>query len=395
MQMNKSFLTFSIALGVFGIINTELGIVGILPQIAEHFQISASQAGTLVSMFALIIAVSGPFMTLLFSGINRKKILAGVLAVFAISNLFSAFAPTFTALLLFRLLPAFLHPVYFSVAFAAAASSVSKEQSATAVAKVFIGLTVGMVIGVPITSFIGDQFSLKAAFLFSSIINAIALAGIAAFIPSLPVKSKLSYGEQLTILTKPQLWLNVAAACFILAALYSVYSYFAEFLKVVTGMNGKIVSVMLVLFGLSGIFGNLQAAKYLSKNRLKTIVFYPLVLGAIYLLIFCVGSYSIPMIAIIIVWGAVFTGGLIVSQTWLTSEATEAPEFANSLFVSFANLGVTLGTALGGWFLAHMGTRQITWSGVLFLVLASVCIWLKIKLPKEDKNDSRQRPAKI
>ncbi|KZE73171.1 arabinose ABC transporter permease [Paenibacillus elgii] len=374
MQTKKSFLAFPIALGVFGIINTEFGIVGILPQIAEHFQISTSQAGMLVSMFALIIAVSGPFMTLLFSGINRKKILAGVLAVFAISNLFSAFAPTFTALLLFRLLPAFLHPVYFSVAFAAAASSVAKEQSATTVAKVFIGLTVGMVIGVPITSFIGDQFSLKAAFLFSSIIHAIALVGIAAFIPSLPVKSKLSYGEQLTILTKPQLWLNIAAACFILAALYSVYSYFAEYLKVVTGMNGKIVSVMLVLFGASGIFGNLQAAKYVSKNRVKTIVFYPLVLGAIYLLIFCIGSYSIPMIAIIIVWGAVFTGGLIVSQTWLTSEAPETPEFANSLFVSFANLGVTLGTALGGWFLAYMGTRQITWSGVLFLVLASVCI---------------------
>ncbi|WP_163853579.1 MFS transporter [Paenibacillus elgii] len=395
MQTKKSFLTFPIALGVFGIINTEFGIVGILPQIAEHFQISTSQAGMLVSMFALIIAVSGPFMTLLFSGINRKKILAGVLAVFAISNLFSAFAPTFTALLLFRLLPAFLHPVYFSVAFAAAASSVAKEQSATAVAKVFIGLTVGMVIGVPITSFIGDQFSLKAAFLFSSIIHAIALVGIAAFIPSLPVKSKLSYGEQLTILTKPQLWLNVAAACFILAALYSVYSYFAEYLMVVTGMNGKSVSIMLVLFGASGIFGNLQAAKYVNKNRVKTIVFYPLVLGSIYLLIFCAGSYSIPMIAIIIVWGAVFTGGLIVSQTWLTSEAPETPEFANSLFVSFANLGVTLGTALGGWFLVHMGTRQITWSGVLFLVLASVCIWLKIKLPKEDKNDSRQRPAKI
>ncbi|MNI41579.1 hypothetical protein D3C73_958360 [compost metagenome] len=87
-----------------------------------------------------------------------------------------------------------------------------------------------------------------------------------------------------------------------------------------------------------------------------------------------VGSYSIPMI-IIIIWGAVFTGGLIISQTWLTSEATEAPEFANSLFVSFANLGVTIGTTLG---VSQMGTHLITWSGVLFLLLASICIGLKI-----------------
>ncbi|ODB59583.1 hypothetical protein A7311_11770 [Paenibacillus polymyxa] len=80
-------------------------------------------------------------------------------------------------------------------------------------------------------------------------------------------------------------------------------------------------------------------------------------------------AYYIPMIIIIIIWGAFFTGGLIVSQTWLTSEASEAPEFANSLFVSFANLGVTIGTTLGGWFLSQMGTHLITWSGVLFLCL--------------------------
>ncbi|MEK3947599.1 MFS transporter [Paenibacillus sp. FSL H7-0703] len=379
MRLNKSFPTYAIALGVFGITNTEFGIVGILPKVTTNFQISASQAGMLVSMFALIIAISGPFMTLLFSGINRKKILAGVLVVFTISNLFSAFAPSYNALMMFRLLPAFLHPVYFSVAFAAAASSVSKEQSAIAVAKVFNGLTIGMVLGVPVTSFIGDQFSLEAAFLFSSVINAIALLGILFFIPSLPVEGKLTFGKQLNVLAKPQLWLNVAAACFILASLYSVYSYFAEYLEVVTGMSGKIVSIMLILFGASGIIGNMQTAKYLSRNMVKTIIFYPLVLGSIYFLIYYIGSYYIPMIIIIIIWGAVFTGGLIVSQTWLTSEASEAPEFANSLFVSFANLGVTIGTTLGGWFLSQMGTHLITWSGVLFLLLASICIGLKIK----------------
>ncbi|WDZ63813.1 MFS transporter [Paenibacillus polymyxa] len=379
MRLNKSFPTYAIALGVFGITNTEFGIVGILPRITTNFQISASQAGMLVSMFALIIAISGPFMTLLFSGINRKKILAGVLVVFTISNLFSAFAPSYNALMMFRLLPAFLHPVYFSVAFAAAASSVSKEQSAIAVAKVFNGLTIGMVLGVPVTSFIGDQFSLEAAFLFSSVINAIALLGILFFIPSLPVEGKLTFGKQLNVLAKPQLWFNVAAACFILASLYSVYSYFAEYLEVVTGMSGKIVSIMLILFGASGIIGNMQTAKYLSRNMVKTIIFYPLVLGSIYFLIYYIGSYYIPMIIIIIIWGAVFTGGLIVSQTWLTSEASEAPEFANSLFVSFANLGVTIGTTLGGWFLSQMGTHLVTWSGVLFLLLASICIGLKIK----------------
>ncbi|MCZ8521608.1 MULTISPECIES: MFS transporter [Paenibacillus] len=378
--MKKSFHTYIIALGIFGIINTELGVVGILPQITDNFQISVSQAGMLVSMFALIIALSGPFMTLLFSGINRKKILAGVIALFAISNLVSAFAPNYTVLLIVRVLPAFLHPVYFSVAFAAAASSVPKEQSARAVGRVFTGVTVGMVLGVPITSFIGDQFSLEAAFLFSAMINIITCIGIISWIPSLPVTEKLSYGKQLKVLVKPQLWLTIAAACFILASLYSVYAYFAEYLGKVTNMNGKTISAMLILFGASGVFGNLQAAKLLSKNMIKTTISYPLVMGAVYLLISYAGAYIIPMTVLIIVWGAIFTGGLIVSQTWLTSEASEAPEFANSLFVSFGNLGIALGTVTGGWFLSQLGIHQIIYSGIAFLMLAFICIGLKIKL---------------
>ncbi|MGO4272498.1 MFS transporter, partial [Paenibacillus sp. TAF58] len=91
-------------------------------------------------------------------------------------------------------------------------------------------------------------------------------------------------------------------------------------------------------------------------------------------------AYIIPMTVIIIVWGAVFTGGLIVSQTWLTSEASEAPEFANSLFVSFGNLGVALGTVTGGWFLSQLGIQRIIFSGAIFLMLAFICIGLKIKL---------------
>ncbi|MFD0693732.1 MFS transporter [Paenibacillus sp. GCM10027628] len=378
--MKKSFLTSIIALGIFGIINTELGVVGILPKITNQFHVSVSQAGMLVSIFALIIAISGPFMTLLFSGMNRKKILAGVLAIFAVSNFVSAFAPNYTVLLLFRILPAFLHPVYFSVAFAAAANSVPQEQSASAVARVFIGVTVGMVLGVPITSFIGDQFSLEAAFLFSALINAITFIGILYWIPSMPVKEKLSYGKQLKILIKPKLWLNIATASFILAALYSVYAYFAEYLKIVTSMNGKMISVMLILFGASGVVGNLQTAKLLNKSIIKTTIFYPVLLGIIYLLLFYAGGHTIAAILIIIAWGAVFTSGLIVSQTWLTSEAHEAPEFANSLFVSFGNLGVALGTASGGWFLSQKGTHQVVWSGVLFLILAFICIGVKIKL---------------
>ncbi|MED2258419.1 MFS transporter [Brevibacillus parabrevis] len=378
--MNKPYLAFLIAFGIFGIINTELGVVGILPQISEHYQISASQAGLLVSSFALIIAIFGPVMTLFFSGLDRKNIMAVVLVVFAISNLICAFAPNYVALLLFRIAPAFLHPVYFSVAFAAAASSVPKEQSAQAVAKVFAGVSAGMVLGIPVISFMAEQFSLEVSFLFSASLNALAAGCIFCWVPSMPATEKLSFRAQLGVLRKPPLWFNIATACFILAALFAVYSYFAEYLAQVTTMDRKVISAMLILFGISAVLGNLQAGKLLSKSVTKTTFFYPIILAMIYLLLFFAGTYTIPTIMLIILWGAVFASGLIISQTWLTSEATKAPEFGNSLFVSFGNLGVAIGSASGGWFLSELGTHHIVWSGVLFLTLAFLCIVLKIKI---------------
>ncbi|MCR8630244.1 MFS transporter [Paenibacillus radicis (ex Xue et al. 2023)] len=374
MTNKKSLLIFILSLGIFGIINTEMGVIGILPQISDKFNISASQAGLLVSLFALVIAVSGLFLPLLLSRFNRKKSMAWVLGIFVIANLISAFAPNFTVLLISRMIPAFLHPVYFSVAFVAAASTVGKEQSAKAVSKVFMGVTAGMVLGVPITSFIADIISLQAALLFFAIVNAIALIGVLLFVPSMPVQGKESYGTQLSVLKKPVLWLSMATAVFVLSGMYAVYSFFAEYLDKVTHMSGKSISIMLVLFGATGILGNMLAGKWLGKHAAKTALLFPLTLGFIYILVNVMGTLTLPMAIIILVWGVLFTLGLNISQYWITSAASEAPDFANGLFVAFANLGVTIGTSIGGLFITNMGTQHVVWSGIIFMSLAFLTI---------------------
>jgi len=92
------------------------------------------------------------------------------------------------------------------------------------------------------------------------------------------------------------------------------------------------------------------------------------------------GSYLVPMIGMIVLWGIVHSGGLIISQTWLMEESGEAPEFGNSLFVSFSNLGITIGSAAGGWFISRLGVHQLIWSGILFAGLAFVLILIKMSL---------------
>ncbi|MCT6915467.1 MAG: MFS transporter [Bacillus wiedmannii] len=379
MKKVNPLLILTLAIGVFGIITTEMGIVGVLPQITEKFGISTTKAGFLVSIFALVVAISGPFLILLVSSINRKIILLTAIFIFVIANLIYAYTTQFEIMLIFRILPAALHPLFFSIALVTAAKLVPPEKSGQAITKVFMGITVGFALGVPLTSYLADQFSLEMAFLFGAFVNTVAFIGILLLLPSMPVKEKMSFGKQIRILVKPGLWLNILTVTFLFAAMFSVYSYFAEYLAKVTSMNGSLISIMLFIFGIVMILGNHLFGGLLQKSIINTVISFPILYSIVYILVYYLGSYLVPMIFIVFIWGIVHAGGLIVGQTWLISEAKEAPEFGNSLFVSFSNLGITLGTIIGGWFISNLGIHQLIWSGFIFTLLSFLLIIIKLK----------------
>ena len=140
-------LLLVLTLGVFSIINTEMGVVGILPMVSVRYGVEISAAGLLVSLFALAVAGSGPILPLLFSRFRRKAVMLAVLGVFTACNVVSAFAESFPVLLTARILPAFFQPVYVSMAFSLAAASVEPARAPKAVAKVMMGVSAGMVLG--------------------------------------------------------------------------------------------------------------------------------------------------------------------------------------------------------------------------------------------------------
>ncbi|MBQ1920754.1 MAG: MFS transporter, partial [Selenomonas sp.] len=159
---NKQVLLFILATGVFGILNTEMGFIGILPYIAENYNVTVVQAGWLISLFALGVAVAGPTMPLLLSRFNRKYLMVFILGLFTLCNVIAVFAESFWVLLAVRVLPAFFHPVYCSMAFTVAAALAKPGEEPKAVAKINAGVAAGMVAGVPISNFLAEQFSLAA-----------------------------------------------------------------------------------------------------------------------------------------------------------------------------------------------------------------------------------------
>ncbi len=372
----NNLLIFILTLGVFGILNTEMGVIGILPDIAEHFHISISKAGWLVSIFALVVAVSGPTMLILFSGINRKKVMLLVLGVFILGNIVSIFTTNFITLLIARIIRAFFHPIYCSMAFSVAAASVNKEESPRAVAKVFIGVSAGMVIGVPVSSYIASAVSLQMAMAFFAVVNAIAFIATILFVPSTSV-NRLSYESQLSVLKKSITWLSIVTVILLNSAVFGVYSYLADYLKTVTNMSTNTISLMLFIYGVVNIIGNIVAGKLLTKNANKSVLSYPFVLGAVYILLFFTGQFTVPMAIITLIWGTLAGIGGNITQYWILSAASEAPDFANGLFLTSANLGTTIGAAVGGLFISEMGTPYVVLVGLLSLLLSVIFIFLR------------------
>ncbi|USK42163.1 MFS transporter [Cytobacillus oceanisediminis] len=377
MKNSKRLLIFILAVGVFGIINTEMGVIGILPALADHFNVSVSKAGLLVSLFALAIAIAGPTLPLVFSRINRKKIMLLVIAIFIIGNFISIFTTNFTVALLARVIPAFFHPVYVSIALSVAAASVSEREAPKAISKVFIGVSAGMVLGVPVVSFITNTISLEVGMSFFAIVNIFTFIATLLFVPSMPVQERLSYGSQLKILTHGITWLSILAVLFLNAAIFGVYSYLAEYLGVVTNMSPNLVSTMLLVYGLANIVGNIIAGRFLTDYPIRSVTIFPIVLTAVYLIFFFVAEFTIPTAIIILVWGILGGIGANINQYWIMSSAPKAPDFANGLYLTSVNLGTTIGAGVAGIIISQIGTEYILFVGVFTLVFGFICILLR------------------
>lgn len=376
-SQRSGLLVLILTIGVFGIINTEMGVVGIIPQIAETFGVTVPQAGWTVSAFALVVAIAGPIMPLLFSGINRKKVMLLALGIFVASNIVSMLTDNFMILLVARVIPAVFHPIYVSMAFSVAASSVPKEQAPKAVSRIFIGVSAGMVLGVPVTSLIAGHTSFSVAMLFFAVVNALVLVATVFLVPSIPVKERLSYGEQLSVLKNAITWNSIIAVTFINGAMFGFFSFMSDFLGNITELDFRMISAMLFIYGGANIIGNVLAGRLLTKVPSRTIKTIPFLMLGVYAALFFLGGMTFVTGAIVLTLGILAGIASNNCQYMITQAAPQAPDFANGLFLTSTNLGTAVGTAFCGMFISRFDTRYAVIGTLVFLVLGILFVFLR------------------
>lgn len=377
--MGKSgLLIFILAGGVFSILNTEMGVIGLLPAVSAYYNIDIVRAGLLVSMFALGVAIAGPTMPLLCSRFRRKPIMLLVLGVFTACNLVAVFASSFEILMLARVIPAFFHPVYCAMAFSMAAASVAAENVPKAIARINMGVAAGMVIGVPVSNFLAGQFGFREAMSFLAVVTGIMFMATLLFVPDKFVGEQKSYGEQFSVLRRVQVWLAVIAVVFLNGSIFGVYNYMAEYLERVAGVANETGAFLLLVFGVMNVAGSWLAGSLLSRQAGKTIMAFPIAVALLYSLLYTYAAYGLAVVAAcIVMWGILGGINANINQYLVAKVTKDAPDFGNGLFLTAANIGCVVGTFIGGIFIQSIGLYAVFLAGIVMVVPALLILYIR------------------
>ncbi|WP_214817920.1 MFS transporter [Exiguobacterium sp. s59] len=345
-------LVLSLSLLTFVLGTSEFVIVGILPDIATGLAISIATAGSLVSAFAISFAIGTPIMMSLTSHLPKRKLMLGLTILFTVLNLLSSLAPIYEWLLILRMLTAVVTGVLISLAMLVASESVPPAKRGVAVSFIFGGFTMANVFGVPIGTFIGQQAGWESTFWLTTTLGAVAWIAIYRVLPNQLSQEKASLREQLALLTNPRILIAFLIPAFGFGATYVVYTYLVPILKDVLGVPVAWVSPILFAYGFISIFSNIAAGKIASHNPIGRLRFVFLVQAFVLAALFV--TTSNVMLGLLNIALMSFMAILLTTSTqiYLIDLAEKfnpnAKGLASSLMPVASNVGIGLGSALGG-----------------------------------------------
>jgi DHA1 family inner membrane transport protein len=362
----------ALAMGGFGIGLTEFVIMGLLPEVADTYDVSEVAAGWLISGYALSVVVGALLLTAAVTRLPRKQVLMGLMVLFILGNLLSALAPTYSLMMLGRVVAALCHGAFFGIGTVVAASLVPEHKRAGAIAVMFAGLTTANVLGVPFGTFLGQQLGWRSTFFAISVIGVVALIGIAALVaPPKHGAAPASLRSELVAFRSRQVWVSIVVTVLGFGGMFGAFTYIAYTLTEISGFDSGTVPLLLVLFG-GGLFaGNLLGGKAADRRLTATLV----VLLAGLTLVLVAFAATAQSQSLTVVWlfamGAFGFGTVPGLQMRIMGYAPGAPTMASSANIGAFNVGNALGAWLGGVAIgAGLGYTSPIWVGAALTALA-------------------------
>ncbi|UCO96072.1 MFS transporter [Metapseudomonas lalkuanensis] len=375
--MKSGHVLLALAIGAFGIGTTEFTPMGLLPVIAEGVDVSIPSAGMLVTAYAIGVMLGAPVMTLLFSRFGRRGALISLMAIFTLGNLLSAMAPDYATLLASRLVTSLNHGAFFGLGAVVAASVVPKEKQASAVATMFMGLTIANIGGVPAATWVGQQVGWRVAFAGTAGLGLIAMAALWFALPRGERGSVPNVRRELAVIVRPNVLLAMATTVLGAGAMFTLYTYVAPVLAELTGASDAFVTLALVLIGVGFTLGNSLGGRLADWSLDGSTRIFLAGLTVIMLLLPLALTHHVAAALGLLVWGVATFGLVPPLQMRVMEAAAEAPGLASSINVGAFNLGNALGAALGGGVIGlGLGYVAVPVAGGLLAALGLLLVWL-------------------
>ena len=379
--MKAFFPLFALATGAFAIGATEFTPMGLLPNIANGLSISIATAGGLITGYAVGVMIGAPIMTLSLGKLTKRHALGLLLLLFIAGNLLAAQADSYWSLMIARLITSLNHGAFFGIGSVVAASLVEKHKQASAVAAMFMGLTIANLVGVPLVTWIGQQYGWRLAFILISGLGFITLIGLLMFLPVMPKGNKPNIKYELGVLTRLPVVLALLTTVFGASALFALYTYIAPFLTNTVHISESHVAVVLVIIGLGFIIGNYLGGKLSSYGIEKTLILlFILLIGAMSVLPLVSNNVYLA-VATIFIWSISSFALVPALQIKTMQIAHDAPALVSSVNIGAFNLGNAIGAIIGGIALKY-SYNIVPLTAALVGVIGLLLVYSQIKIKK-------------
>ncbi|MDW4042354.1 MFS transporter [Staphylococcus saprophyticus] len=382
--MKYPIAIWMLAIGAFAIGMTEFVIMGLLPNIARDFDVTVSQSGQLITGYALGVAIGGPIIVMLTIKWNRKYLLIVLMGIFIIGNLTASFSPNYGFMMTSRIITSLAHGSFFGIGSILAASMVRPEKRASAMALMFMGLSMSNILGVPFGTLIGQNFGWPMTFIIISIIGALALIGIIIFVPMQRETIKSSVLNELQILKEKRLWLTLAVTLFGFSSVFAYFTYISTVLIDVSNVQENLISYLLIIFGIGVTLGNVVGGKLADWNLNKALKIIFIVFILYFFLLYFVQMNSILMVAGIFFFGLIGFSMSPSLQFKSTLISQDAPTLASTLNQSAFNLGNALGAFIGGVVVTNLPIASLSLIAPLLTVIGLIFLLVSIRVEKKE-----------
>lgn len=371
-----AWVVFALSMGGFAIGTSEFVVMGLISEIARGFGVTEPQVGHVVSAYALGVVVGAPLLAILGANLRRRSLLLWLMGFYAVGNLASALSPSYHWMIAFRFIAGLPHGAYFGVAALVAAHISPPEQRGLAVGKVMLGLSVALLVGNPLATWLGQQWSWRVAFVLVALIALATVAMTAWRLPPGMGAPRTDARRELRAFNRAPVWLALAIGAIGFAGMFAVFSYLPPTLVQVTGVAESFVPAGLVVFGIGSIAGSLAGGWLFDRFGFHAIA--RVLLGSVVvLLLYPLAARSLPSMLLVLLAVGMMGALPTVLQSHLMDVAGDAQTLAAASNHSAFNAANALGPWLGGMAIsAGYGWASTGYVGAAMAVIGLLVYWV-------------------